>query len=209
MVKVRESGRMPANIYGHKLDNRLVTFNEKEIVQFIRAGHRFLTVDVDGVQESGMLKEVQYSSLGTEVIHVDIARVDIHEKITAAVRIETIGVPKGISSGGNLDLAKRELMLEGPASALPEKIQVNIEALELGQSIRIKDLKPVPDCRFVDDAEQVVVSVLKRLEEAAPLPIAGAAPDLPEIIGKKKEADVEAEGGKEAEGKKKEPKEKE
>jgi large subunit ribosomal protein L25 len=208
MVKVRASGRLPANIYGHKKDNRLVTFDVREISQFIAAGHRFLTVEVAGVEENGMLKEVQYSSFGTDVVHVDIARIDIHEKVAMPVRIVTIGTPKGITAGGNLDIAKREVMVEGPASSIPEKIDLNIADLELGQALRIKDLKPVPDCRFLDDAEQVVASVqLKKLEEVAPAaPGVVATAEMPKVIGEEErlaKEKAEAEAG-EAEGKKKE-----
>jgi len=199
--KVRDGGRLPANIYGHKQANRLVTLDSKEIKQFIQAGHRILTVQVDGAEENGVLKEVQYDSLGTEVIHVDIARIDIHEKITMSVRIGTIGIPKGINAGGNLDLPKREVLVEGPASSIPEKIEIHIESLDLGQTLRIKDLKPIPDCRYVEDAEQVVAAILlKRLEEPTAPP--AGAPEMPEVIGKKKEEEGE-EGEKEPEGKKK------
>jgi len=212
MRKLRDGGRLPGNIYGHKKENRLVSFEAKEIRQFIQAGHRFLTVNVDGIEENGMLKEVQYASNGTDPIHIDIARIDIHEKITAAVRIETMGIAKGVTAGGNLDLPKREVNLEGPASAIPEKIQIKIESIEIGQAIRVKDLPPVPECRYLDDPEQVVVTVLKKIEEM-PVPPAGvvAAPAEPEVIGKKPSEEEVAEAeGKEAEGKKeKEKKEKE
>jgi large subunit ribosomal protein L25 len=201
MRKVRGAGRLPANIYGHKQANRLVTLDAKEIKQFIQAGHRILAVQVDGKEESGVLKEVQYDSLGTEVIHVDITRIDIHEKITMSVRIGTIGIPKGINAGGNLDQPKREVLVEGPASSIPEKIEINIESLDLGQTLRIKDLKPIPDCRYVDDPEQVVAAILlKRIEEAPAVP--AGTPEMPEVIGKKKE-DEEEEAEKEPEGKKK------
>ena len=199
--KVRDAGRLPANIYGHKQANRLVTLDAKEIKGFIQAGHRILTVQVDGAEESGVLKEVQYDSLGAEVIHVDIARIDIHEKITMSVRIGTIGIPKGLNAGGNLDLPKQEVLVEGPASSIPEKIEINIESLDLGQTMRIKDLKPIPDCRYVEDPEQVVAAILlKRLEE--PAPAVPGAPEMPEVIGKKKEEEGE-EAEKEPEGKKK------
>ncbi len=210
MRDLRQSGLLPGNIYGHKKDNRLVSFNKKEIVAFINAGHRLLTVDVDGVEEGGMLKEVQYASDGMDVIHVDIARIDIHEQITTTVRVETIGIPKGIAAGGNLDLPKREVGVEGPASAIPEKVTLKIEALELGQFLRVKDLPPIPECRYTDDPEQVVVAVLlKRLEEEAPAAAAAAVPAEPEVIGKKpsEEEAAEAEGAEG--GKKKESKEKE
>ncbi len=189
MVKLREGGQLPANIYGHKQENRLVSFDVKEITHFISAGHRFLTVEVDGVEENGMLKEVQYESHGTEVIHLDIARIDVHEKIAMPVRIATIGIPKGIAAGGNLDLPKREVLVEGPASAIPEKIEINIEALELGQVLRIKDLKATADCRYLDDPEQVVAAVLlKKLEEPAPVVAAAAAAEMPKVIGEEEKA---------------------
>ena len=197
MVKLRSDGRLPANIYGHKKANRLVSFDGKEISNFISAGHRLLTVEVDGVEENGMLKEVQYSSFGTDVIHLDIARIDIHEKVSMPVRIETHGTPKGITAGGNLDLPKREVLVEGPASAIPEKIDLNIADLELGSFLRVKDLKPIPDCRYVDDGEQVVAAVLlKKLEEAAPV-VGVPVAEMPKVIGEeerlaKEKADAES-----------------
>ena len=198
--RLRSAGRLPGNIYGHKKPNRLVSLDTREMQQFIQAGHRILTVAVDGVEESGVIKEVQYDSLGADLIHVDITRIDIHERISMSVRVETVGVPKGIAAGGNLDLPKREVLIEGPASSIPEKIQVRIEQLELGQSLRIKELPPIPECRYVDDGEQVVAAVLlKKLEEAPAAP--AATPEMPEVIGKKKE---EGEPEAEAEGKKKE-----
>ena len=108
-------------------------------------------------------------------------------------------------------MPKREVAVEGPASAIPEMIEINIEALELGQFIRVKDLRPIPECRYLDDPEQVVVGILlKQIEEVAPAP-AVAAPAEPEVIGKKPSEEEAAEAeGKEAEGKKeKEKKEKE
>jgi large subunit ribosomal protein L25 len=202
-LRIRQAGGLPGNIYGHKQDNRLVTFDAKEIGSFVSAGHRFLTVAVDGVEENGMLKEIQYASNGTDLIHVDIARIDIHEKISAAVRIVTMGIPKGLSAGGNLDLPKRDVMIEGPASSIPEKVEIKIDGLELGQVLRVKDLPQVPDCRFLDDPEQVVAAVLlKKLEEAAPVAgVVAAAPAEPELIGKKPSAEEEGEA-ESAEGKK-------
>ncbi len=205
MRRLREKGRLPAVIYGHNQANRLISFDRQEIRQFIRAGHRLLAVDIDGSEESGIIKDVQYASNGTEMIHLDIARVDIYEKITTSVPIETFGVPKGLSAGGSLDLPKREAMIEGPASSIPEKIEVNIEAMELGQVLRLKDLKPISGCRFVDDPEQVIAAIhAKRIEEEVPVAAAAEA-GMPEVIGEKKEEEGE-EQGKEPEAKKSEGK---
>jgi len=206
MKHMRNSGRLPAVIYGHKQQNRLVSFDGKEIKHFIHAGHRLLTVDIGGVEENGILKEVQYGSNGTEIIHLDISRVDIHEKISAPVPIETIGVPKGLSAGGSLDLPKREVLVEGPASSIPEKIEIKIESLDLGHVLRIKDLERIPECKFLDDPEQVVAAIhTKRVEEEAP-EAATAEAQMPEVIGGKKEEPGEKEAGgkegKQAEGKK-------
>ena len=194
MVGLRAQGRVPVNIYGHKQANRCASIDAKEITGFVQAGHRIVTISVDGSEENGVLKEVQYDSLGTTIIHVDIARVDIHEKITIAVQVETRGMARGVNAGGNLDVAKHEILLEGPALEIPEKVEIDITALDIGQSIRIKDLKPVPNCRFVDGPEVVVVSVLQRQEEVVAPVVGAAAPEMPAVIAKKKDDGEAAEG---------------
>lgn len=198
---LREQGRIPANIYGHKEANLFVSIDAKEFGKFLGAGHRFVTVRVGKAEEPTVVKEVQYDFLGTSMVHVDFTRVSRNEKVRVEVPFETIGMAKGVVSGGVLEFPLKEVLVEGFPQDLPEHIELNIEKLELGQAIRLKDV-PVPaSCAFVGDLEQVVIAVVHQKVEAPTAPVEGA-PTQPEVIGKKKEE--ESAEGAEGEGKKKE-----
>jgi large subunit ribosomal protein L25 len=201
--QARAAGRIPVNIYGHGEANVLASLDAREFTRFLAAGHRIATLKVGGKEEPGVVKEVQYDSLGTTIIHVDFTRIRKDEKIQVEVPVELFGVPKGVTSGGVLAFPMKEVLVSGFPMDIPEHILVNVEKLEIGQALRIKDL-PVPaNCQFEADAEAVVLSVVHQKVEAAPVPVEGAAVQ-PEVIGKKKE-----EEGAEGEAAPEEPKKKE
>jgi len=198
--RIRSRGLLPANIYGHGDDQILVSIDAKEFTKFLDAGHRIATVRIDGKEERSVVKEVQYDALGSTLIHVDFTRISRDEKIQMSVPVETIGTPKGLSAGGVLVFPLKELDITGFPDDIPEHFPINIEALEVGQSIRVKDLTVPPKCEFAADSEAVVIMIAHPREEAPVAPVE-AAPVQPEVIGKKKEEPVE---GAEPETKKKE-----
>jgi large subunit ribosomal protein L25 len=198
--RIREQGLLPANIYGRNEEHLHVTLDLKEFTRFLEAGHRIATVQCGKKSERSVVKEVQYDALGSTLIHVDFSRISSDEKIQMSVPVETIGVPKGVASGGVLVFPLKELAISGLPDDIPEHYEVRIEALELGQAIRLKDLPPPANCTLVGDPELVVILVAHPKEEA-PAPLPEAQPAQPEVIGKKKEEVAEA---PEAEGKKKE-----
>jgi len=197
--RIRARGLLPANIYGHGVDQILVSIDAKEFTKFLDAGHRIATVRIDGKEERSVVKEVQYDALGSTLIHVDFTRISRDEKIQMSVPVETIGAPKGLSAGGVLVFPLKELDITGFPDDIPEHFPINIEALEVGQSIRVKDLTAPPKCEFVAEPESVVIMIAHPREEAPTAPVE-AAPVQPEVIGKKKEELVE---GAEPEAKKK------
>ncbi len=158
-AKLRESGRLPVNIYGHKQDNVSVSFEYREFEKFFNQGHRMLTVDIDGKQEHGVIREVQYDYLGTDILHVDIARIDLTEEITMNVPIETLGTSKGVTSGGSLNINLRTLQITGIANKIPEKVEVNISELDLNDSIHVSDLEVPEGCTIENDPSSVIVVI--------------------------------------------------
>ena len=144
--RLRSQGLLPINVYGHKQANCHLVVDGREFERFIRQGHRMVNFEVDGESEHGVVKEIQYDSLGTEMIHVDIARVDLTESIELTVPVLTIGLAKGQIAGGTLDVALRELRVEGPAGKLPEKIEIKVLDLDVGDALRIKDLDLPQGC---------------------------------------------------------------
>ena len=199
---VRESGRIPANIYGHKEENVFVSLDAKEFAKFLGAGHRIVTIRVGKKEEPSVVKEVQYDHLGTNLVHIDFTRIRRDEKIEVAVPIETIGIPKGLSGGGVLEFPLKEVLVSGFPQDIPERVTVSIEALELGQAIRVKDLSVPANCAFVDTPDKVVLTIVHQKVEIPVAPVEAVVAQ-PEVIGKKKEEEPEA-GAEPAEGKKKE-----
>jgi large subunit ribosomal protein L25 len=196
---LRRDGWVPANLYGHHEECIALTLELKAFRKFLEAGHRVVNLEINGRSERGLVKEIQYDAYGDQCLHVDFARVGREEKITVGVPVETVGAPKGVSGGGVLVFPLRDLRVEGPADRIPERLEVHIAELHLGEAIRVRDL-PLPEgCSFKEDLEQVVVmlSAPQVVPEAAPAPEAPAASE-PEVIKRKKEEEesAEAEGGK-------------
>jgi large subunit ribosomal protein L25 len=185
--RLRREGYLPVNVYGHKQANRHVAVEYKALDRFIREGHRMLTLEVEDQSEHGVIKEIQYDALGTQMIHIDIARVDLEELITMSVPVVTIGVSKGQTAGGTLDISLKQIDIEGPANAIPEKIEIPIAELEIDQAIRIRDLAAPAKCRFDHEPDEVVLAVHpKRVAEELAAP-AAPAPTEPEVISRRKE----------------------
>ncbi len=191
--RLRESGRLPANIYGLGAENLLVSLDAKTFQKFFSAGHSFATIRIGDRTEYGVVKEVQYDAFGSQILHVDFVRVRQDQEVEIEVGIETVGTPAGVVAGGVLSFPVQSLRIACLPADAPEKYVLPIESLEIGHVIRLKDLVPPPRCRFVGDPETVVVGVLHRREEVPVAAPAEAAAEEPEVIGKKKEAPEEPE----------------
>ncbi len=188
---MRGEGRLPANLYGLGKPNVHFSLDRSEFTRFLDAGHRMVTLSVGGAVEHGVVKEVQYDGLGSSIVHVDFTRISADVEIEVEVALELIGVPKGVASGGSLNFTHKEVLVHGLPQHIPESIVLNVEALEQGESIRIKNLPPVANCRYVEDEETVLVAVSapRGAEEAAP---AEEGPSEPEVIKKKEDEDSDA-----------------
>ena len=124
---------------------------------------------------------------------MDLARVDLKERIVMNVPVEAVGTAKGQGAGGTLDFNLNDVHVEGPAASIPEKIEVQIKELDLGQDIRIKDLELPADCVFQHEDDEIVLAVhAPRGEEEPAEAEEGAESEMPEVISKKKEDDEES-----------------
>ncbi len=184
--RLRASGRLPANIYGHKEPNVHFSLDVRQFTKFLNEGHRILEFRIGDQEEHAVVKEVQYDSLGSEIIHVDFVRISRDEKIEVEVPVQLIGVPKGVNRGGVLNFERKEILVSGFPQDVPESLPLDVQALEMGEAIRIRDLPAVENCEFVEDPGLVVVLVVvpRGTEESDE----GEAPSLsePEVIKQKK-----------------------
>ena len=191
--RLRDSGFIPGVIYGHKEAVIPVTLPKKELVGLLGHGAHLFDLALDGKSEKVLVKEVQYDHLGSEIIHVDFARVSLDEKVELTVALELKGTPKGEADGGVLQQIVSELEIECLVTDIPEVIRHNVSDMAKDSVLHIKDLTLPPGVRVLQD-EDLIVATVKEIAEAETTEAAEAAAGEPEIIGKKPEDEAAAEG---------------
>jgi large subunit ribosomal protein L25 len=192
--KLRRDGRVPAVVYGHKEDTVSVSLSLEDFGNVIRHGARVVDLRVDGKTEKALIREIQWDHLGKHVLHVDFARVAADERVVVTVPLELRGTAPGVTAGGVLDQPIHTLSVECLAISLPDSIRVNINEVQIGGVIHVRDLVLPAGVKAMAEADAVVVQVRAAEVEAAPAaaPEAAAGQAEPEVIGRQKAAE---EGG--------------
>lgn len=188
--KLREQGRIPAVVYGHKQASVSVSLDEHNLLAGLNLGTRVLDIDIEGKKETVMFKELQYDHLGRDIIHVDLMRVDVTEKVKVSVPILLKGVADGTKEGGMIEEHASVLEVECQVNAIPDVLVINIKDVKLGDSIHASDVELPAGVVLVSDPTTLVlvcnlVSVAKSAEE-----LEGETPAAPEVIGEKKEEEA-------------------
>lgn len=183
--RLRKAGMVPAVLYGHGEGTVALSVPAEALDTAVRRGSRVVKL-VGEVQEQVFLRELQWDTWGTHVMHVDFTRVSEHEKVEVEVEVELRGEAPGQKEGGAIDQPLHRILLECEVTAIPEKVRVNINHLNLGDSITAGQLELPDGARLVADAETVVVQCVERAAELEEVEGEGGEVE-PEIIGRKKE----------------------
>jgi large subunit ribosomal protein L25 len=196
--RLRDSGLLPGVVYGHKEAVVPVTLTKKEVVSHLNRGAHLFDLNLDGKSEKVLVKDVQYDHLGSEVIHVDFARVSLDEKVKVTVPIELKGKPKGEADGGVLHQVLAQLEIECLVLEIPDAIRHNISEMALNDVLHIKDLHFPAGVRPIAGGDLIVATVREVLEVVTEVAPAEGGAAEPEVIGKKVEPGEE--GAAAAEG---------
>lgn len=198
--KVRDSGMLPAVIYGHGEAPESVALDEHDFVVAIGHGVRTMALNVEGKDTQCLIKDVQYNYLGKRPIHVDFMRVDLTEKVRVKVGIELRGVPIGVAHGGVLEHPLVVIEVECLAMAIPGTLHPVVKDLDVGQTLYVRDLVVPEGVKILNDPNEIVASVRVLAEEVVAAPTEPTAEaQVPERIGR-----VRPEEGAEGEAKDKE-----
>jgi large subunit ribosomal protein L25 len=190
--RLRHSGRIPAVLYGHGLENISLAVSAEELADMIRHGSRLVSL-TGAVNESAFIRDLQWNTWGTHIVHVDFTRISEHEIVEVRVVVELRGEAPGVREGGVVNQHIHEVDLACPASSIPEKLQVNINHLELDQTVTLANLVLPEGSKLLEaDMEAIVVDCVVPAE----LPEEGSAeavPGEPEVIGAKEKEEEEDE----------------
>lgn len=188
-ARLRRAGKLPAVIYGHKQDPEPVTLDYHDVNLQIRQGAHLISLDMGGKSQPCLFKDAQYDHLGAIIMHIDLARVDLNERVKVHVPIEFRGTPKGVADGGVLRQEMGELEVECLVTSIPEHIRVNVTQLGMDEVLYVKDIQFGPGITPISDPESVVATVREPLVHVEPVvaePVEGAS-DEPEVIAKVRE----------------------
>lgn len=192
--KIRSQGLLPAIIYGHQQEPVSIQLIYHDFALELQHHHRLLDIDLDGKQEKLLVKDVQYDHMGDKIVHVDLARVRLDERVEVTVAVELKGIPVGVSEGGTLDQALMGVELECLVTSIPESIRVKVADLKLGQHLLAKDLELPAGAKLITDPESLVAIVRAKTEEVEEVaPVAAEEGAEPEVITARPPKEEEAE----------------
>jgi len=181
--KARSEGMVPVVIYGHKETPLAAVVSYHDLALELQHHHRLLEVDLDGRREKLLTKDVQYDYLGDKIIHADLMRVSMDERVEVTVALELKGTPAGIAEGGVLEHMLADIALECPVTAIPENIRVQVNDLKIGDTLTAGDIELPPGTKLVTDAEAPVAAVRVMAEEPEAEEEVEEAAAEPEVIG--------------------------
>lgn len=187
--RLRKTGKVPGVVYGHKEATESVTVAAEALLTAVRHGARVVDLQSGAGLQKAQIAELQWDHLGIEVLHVDFRRVAADERIHVTVPVEIRGIAPGVAAGGILDQPIHTLAIECPAIQVPDSIRINVNELQLGGAIHVRDLHLPPEVKALVDEDAIVVHVTAPQAEPAAGVVPGAEQAEPEVIGRKAAAE--------------------
>jgi len=170
--KVRANAEVPCVLYGGE-KNIHFSVNEKELSFIVYTPNVYvINLEIGGQKYEAIMKDLQFHAVNDNVLHVDFLQVSDDKDVTVKLPVELSGFAIGVKSGGKLAGGIRLLTVKGRTKNLPEKMVVDITNLELGKSIKVKDLA-FENIEILDPKNVVVATV--KLTRAAKNETAEAA----------------------------------
>src|SRR6267154_936636 len=191
--RLKARGIVPAVVYGGKEKSQPLQVSARDINAMLShaSGENILVeLEIAGQKATrpALLQEVQHSPLGGDVLHVDFHAISMDEKIQADVPLEPLGVPTGVKNfGGLLEQNLRALAIECLPRDLPDKITVDVSALNIGNSIHVRDIKLPDGVTAKTPVDLTAFSVLAPVVEEEPVAAVAETVAGPEVIKEKKE----------------------
>lgn len=202
--RLRADGFIPGVLYG-KGHTRAILVPERDLRTAMTGPsglHAILDVVVEGqtTVHPSILAEYQQDPIRGTIAHIDLREVRLDQTITATVAVQLVGDAAGLKVGGMLSLVTRELRVEALPANVPEHIEVDVTALEVGDVLRLEELPPIENVTILDDPHETVIATVSvprgftELEEAEAAEAAEAAEGEEGAAGEAA-AEASAEGG--------------
>jgi large subunit ribosomal protein L25 len=170
--RFRMEGSIPAVFYGRGEEAIPLTVNAAELLKVIKAKKEniFIKLLIEGekqLEKLSLIKELQIEPVSRRFYHVDFYEIRMDHKLTLDVPLRFAGIPVGVVNGGELQHLKRDLKISCLPSVLPDFIEIDVAGLEIGDSIKVQDIR-VPDGVTVLDPGDVGVAMVAVVKVSVP-----------------------------------------
>ena len=155
---LRNQGNVPCVLYGGE---KQVTFytHENDFRKLVYTPDTFVVqLDIDGVKTKAIMQDIQFHPVSEKILHIDFLEVFDDKPITVSLPVILEGAAIGVKNGGNLMFRRPKIVTKGLVANLPEEIKIDIEHLEIGMFIYIKDIE-LEGSEFLAPPNSVVVGV--------------------------------------------------
>ena len=171
--QLRRSGKVPGVLYGQG-ECLLLTIEPEPLTRILKSqagSTALITLTVNGAKakpkRTALLRDFQVDPVEGHVLHADLFEISMDKPIRVKVPVHVTGsTPAGVKEGGILHYNTRELHVECLPGALPDHIEVDASALAIGQGVHLKEMAKLEGVRFLDDPDQMVVSVAVPMSDA-------------------------------------------
>ncbi len=200
LSKSRKEGKVPAVFYGKDIKPESITVDSKAFMSIIEANGANVVINLNfkNGKQAAIVKSLQRDILTQAPMHIDFQAISLKDKIEVKVPIHIEGVADGVKNyGGLMEFIVREVEVSCLPTSIPQKINVDVSALGIGQGITIADLPKIDGVEYTQEPSTLIVHIVTitaEEEKPADAAAAGTEPAQPEVISKGKK-DKEGEEG--------------
>jgi large subunit ribosomal protein L25 len=156
--ELRYDGKVPAVLYGGPTQTHFaVSAADLKPVVYTPDVH-FIDIEVAGVKSQAVIQDIQFHPLTEKILHVDFLALDPNKPIAIEIPVKLTGTSPGVKMGGKLVQKLRKLRVKGLPKDHLDNVEVSIEGLEVGKSVRVGEIK-LPNLQITNAAEDTIVSV--------------------------------------------------
>jgi large subunit ribosomal protein L25 len=174
--RLRRDGMIPGVLYGRGHKPHPICVQERELRRVLTGSaglHAILDVVLEGQKttHASILKDYQVDPIRGKIEHFDLQEVRLDQTIQTSVVVELVGESAGTKAGGVLSQVSREIRVEALPLEVPERIELDVSAMEIGDTLRLSDLPAREGVTYLDDPEETVLATVTmptKVEEPEP-----------------------------------------
>ncbi len=157
--ELRYEGKVPAVLYGGKEQYHFsVSATDLKPLVYTPEVH-FVDLDLGGKKFQAIVQETQFHPLTDQLRHIDFLLLDDKKEVTVSIPVQLTGTSPGVKMGGKLVQKLRRLRVKALPKDLPQHIEIGLEPLEVGKSVRVEEIK-IDRVKVLNNTDDTIVSVV-------------------------------------------------